>query len=245
MPSHAKMARLVSVPLSRAELGPRLRALADAVLPGEPVGDLCCDHAWLATALVGEGRVPRAIAVDRASDPLIATGQTLAGVGLGDRLELRQGDGFRELGRGEVASVVIAGVGSSLIGRMLGDAAREDRLAGVRRVIVQANDGFPRLGDLRTQIDALGWGLVEETLVVERDRFHLIMVAEPAPAGLRVRDEIDRELGPILRRRDDRSFEPWRSRERARIQQVLVDMDAARADPRRREAFERWLAMLE
>jgi tRNA (adenine22-N1)-methyltransferase len=235
----------VSIPLSRAELGPRLRALADAVLPGQPVADLCCDHAWLALALVGEGRVPRAIAVDRASDPLVGAARSIAGAGLGDRIALRQGDGFRMLGSGEVASVVIAGVGGPLLSGMLADAASEGRLAGVRRMIVHITEGFPRLGDLRARIDALDWGLVEETLVLERDRFHVILVAEPAPAGVRVRDEIDRELGPLLRRREDRLFEAWRTREHARITRALAGMRAARSSPGQYELFERWLAMLE
>lgn len=222
-----------------------MRALADAVLPGEVVGDLCCDHAWLATALVGEGRVPRAIAIDIASDPLVGAARTVAAAGLGDRIELRQGDGFRMLVPGEVASVVIAGVGAPLVGRMLGEATSEGRLVGVRRVIVHVTEGFPRLGDLRAQIDALGWGFVEETLVYERGRFHLIMVVEPSPAGVRVRDEIDRELGPLLRRREDPWFEAWRSREQARIREALVGMGGGRSEPGWRESFERWLAMLE
>jgi tRNA (adenine22-N1)-methyltransferase len=230
---------LVSIPLSRAELGPRLRTLADAVLAGEAVADLCCDHALLAVALVGEGRVPRAIAGDRANAPLVAAARTVAEVGLDDRIELRLGDGFDVLGPGEVASVVISGVGALLIARLLDDASGSGRLVGVRRLILNANDGFPRLGELRAQLAALGWGLVHETLVLERERFHLIMVAEPMPAGVPVRDEIDRELGPLLRRREDPWFEAWRARERARIEQALRRMTD------RREAFERWLAMLE
>lgn len=231
-------------PSSRAALGPRLRALADAVLPGQALGDLCCDHALLAIALVAEGRVPRAIAVDVASEPLIGAARAVWAAGLEDRIELRQGDGFHVLDPGEVASVVIAGVGASLAAKLLDEAASEGRLAGVRRVIVHADDGFPRLGELRATIDALDWGLVAETLVFERARFHLILVAEPAPAGSRLRDEVDRELGPRLRLRDDPLFEAWRVREHARVEQVLVDMRAGQPDPVRREQFERWLGML-
>ncbi len=219
------------------------------MLANQVVGDLACDHARLAIALVAEGRVPRAIASDIAAIPLLGAAEAVAAAGLADRIELRRGDGFRvfEPGKAEVATVVIAGIGAALAARMLADAASEGRLAGVQRVILHTDDGFPRLGQLRAQVDALGWALVAETLALERGRFHLILVAEPAPAGLRILDEADRELGPVLRRRrsEDPLFDAWRARERARVEQVLADMRASRADPQRRRQFERWLALLD
>lgn len=233
-------------PSNPAELGPRLRCLADAVLADQPVADLCCDHALLAIALVGEGKVPRAIAGDVASAPLVGAAQRIAAAGLGERIELRQGDGFRVLARAdEVASVVIAGVGAPLAARMLADAQRERRLEGLRRLVVQVNDGFPRLAQLRIEIDAAGWGLVSERLVAENERIYLVMVAEPAPAGSRLGDAIDRELGPLLRRGEDPLFSSWRAREQARVQGVLARMAEGRPDPLRREQLERWRAMLD
>ncbi|MFV8749957.1 tRNA (adenine(22)-N(1))-methyltransferase [Nannocystaceae bacterium ST9] len=231
-------------PLPRAELGPRLRTLADAVLPDLPVGDLCCDHARLAIGLVGEGRVPSAVAGDIASAPLVGAARAIAAAGLADRIALRRGDGFRVLEPGEVATVVLAGIGAALSARMLATAAREGRLAGVRRLVLHTDDGiFPRLGELRAQLAALDWGLVAETFALERGRFHLILVAERE--GERVRDEVDRELGPLLRRREDPLFGAWRARELARVQKVLADMRTGRGEPGRRGDFERWLAMLQ
>lgn len=219
--------------------------MADAVLPGRALADLCCDHAWLAVALVREGRVPRAIAIDIHEPPLVAAARALAEVEVevGGRVELRRGDGFAALEPGEVASVVIAGVGSPLIARILAAARDEGRLVGVERLILHADDGFPRLGELRARLVELGFGLVAETLALERGRFHLVLVAEPG-AGVGLRDAVDRELGPLLRRGDDPLFAAWRAREQARVRKAIAGMRAARDASAAIERFEAWLAML-
>jgi tRNA (adenine22-N1)-methyltransferase len=224
------------------ELGPRLRALADAVLPGRAMADLCCDHALVAATLVAEGRVPRAIAGDVRAAPLAVARSTLARLGVADRVALRRGDGFAVLEPGEVASVVIAGVGSARLAALLEQGADADRLVGIERMVLHAEDGFPRVGALRACIDRLGFGFVGETLVHERERFHLVMVVEPG-RGARVHDAVDRELGPLLRRGDDPNFVAWRVHERERIARALADMASARA-PAQREAFAAFHAML-
>lgn len=219
-----------------------MRALADAVVPGLPMADLCCDHALVAATLVAEGRVPRAIAGDIGEIPLDFARRTLARLGVEDRVALRRGDGFAVLEPGEVASVVIAGIGSPRLAAMLERGASSGRLADVARLVLHAEDGFPRLGELREQIDRLGFGFVAETLVHERERFHLVMVVEP-DRGARLHDAIDRELGPLLRRGDDPLFAAWRARELDRVARALDDMASGR-EPARRAAFEAWQAML-
>ncbi len=240
MPIHEERAAIELDPL----LGKRLRCIADAVLPGEPVADLCCDHAWLSIALVRAGRVPRAIAGDVHPGPIARTNQVLAQLSLADRISLRHGDGLDVLEPGEVASVVIAGVGAPLAARLLERGHASGRLVGVRRVIVQANDVFPRLGELRARLAALGWGLVDERLVHEHQRFYVVLIAEPLPAGSPLRDAIDRELGPRLRRGEDPLFVSWLAHERARVAAVLEGMQRGAPDPEHRARFAWWLEQL-
>jgi tRNA A22 N-methylase len=137
---------------------------------------------------------------------------------------------------------VIAGVGSARLAALLEQGADADRLVGIERMVLHAEDGFPRVGALRACIDRLGFGFVGETLVHERERFHLVMVVEPG-RGARVHDAVDRELGPLLRRGDDPNFVAWRVHERERIARALADMASARA-PAQREAFAAFHAML-
>lgn len=202
------------------ERGSRLRTIAERVLPGWPMADLCCDHAQLAAALVAEGRVPRAIASDVNRAPLAAA----AARGLSDGVELRCGDGFATLEAGEVATVVIAGVGAALAERIIRAGEASAKLEGVRRLIVQANHGFPKSGQLRGALAELGWAIVDEAVARDQGRLYVIMVAEPGPGP-----ELDgaaRELGPVLLRR---STEPlvaaWFEHERERIERAIVGME--------------------
>jgi tRNA (adenine22-N1)-methyltransferase len=227
-------------------LGPRLEAIAARVLPGLPLADLCCDHAHLAAELLARGRVPRAIAGDLEPGPLEGAARELRELGLGDRVELRCGDGLAVLEPGEVGTVVLAGVGAPLAQRLLSAGAASGRLAGVRRVIVQANHGFPKLGDLRATIDALGWSIVDECLVRDQGRIYTILVAAPGPVGtIGLRDEVDREIGPILRHARDPLLPAWIEHERARVARALAGMKAGAVAAERRASYERFATLLD
>jgi tRNA (adenine22-N1)-methyltransferase len=225
------------------ELGPRLRAIFERVLPGQPVADLCCDHAQLAAALVESGRVPFAIGVDINRPPLEAAAQMLDEMRLRERVQLRKGDGFSALEAGEVATVVIAGIGATLAERLLVAGAANGQLLGVRRVIVQVNHNFPRLGDVRETIDALGWSLIDECIARDQGRLYVILVAEPGGSSLR--DAVDRELGPILRRGHDPLWQHWIAREHERISRAFTSMPGSQADSEQLASYRAYLAMLE
>lgn len=229
-------------------LRPRLRAIADRVLPGQPVADLCCDHAQLAAALVESGHVPLAIAIDINHAPLRAAERMLAraanGAQLRERVRLRQGDGLMVVEPGEVATVVIAGVGATLAESLLEAGAASRRLLGVERVIVQANQaGFPALAPLRGTLDRLGWSLVDECLVDDQARLYVILVAEPGDAGMC--DAFDHELGPILRRGHDPLWPAWVEREHTRVLRACVAMGRSRAEREKLAIYRAYLAMLE
>ena len=226
------------------QLGPRLRAIAELILPGSPLADLCCDHASLAAAAVLDGRVPRAIAGDIHAGPLAAAAVKLEALGVSDRVELRQGDGLGVLAAGEVGTVVLAGIGAPLTERLLTEGSARGALTGVRRLVVQANHGFPKLGSLRATIDGLGWGFVDERIVRDRGRLYVILVAEPS-AGARLVDLVDRELGPILRRGHEDLFLDWIEREHARVLRACAGMERGRGQAESLAAHRRVLALLE
>lgn len=238
--------RVAGGPNAVIELRPRLRAIAERVLPGQPIADLCCDHARLAAALVESGRVPHAIAVDIHRAPLEAATQMLDEMGLRERVQLREGDGFSALEPSEATTVVIAGVGAGLAERLLEAGAASGRLLGVQRLIVQVNHNFPRLGSVRDTIDRLaphGWSLVDECLVRDQGRLYVILIAEPGGVGLC--DATDREIGPILRRGHDPLWQDWLAREHTRVRRACTTMRGSRAEGEQLERYRAFLAMLE
>ena len=112
---------------------PRLAGVAELAVPGRPLADIGTDHALVPAALVLEGTVPRALACDRAADPLARARVTIDRLGLAERIALRQGEGLAPIeDEDDVATVVIAGVGAqTMVAILAADPRRVRRLARV------------------------------------------------------------------------------------------------------------------
>jgi len=103
-------------------LRPRLAMTADLVPPGVAVADIGSDHAYLPVHLVRAGVCPRAIASDIGEGPLENARKTVARAGLGQKIELRLSDGFSRFAPTDAGCWVMAGMGGTLMARLL-DAA--------------------------------------------------------------------------------------------------------------------------
>lgn len=165
-----------SSPKSRVRLSPRLAAIAELVPPGRALADIGTDHALLPAALVLRGTVPRALACDRAAEPLARARATIDRLGLAERIALRRGDGLAALAAGEAETAVIAGVGArSALAILAGWPGR-----GLSRVIVQVNYGSE---EVRRWLVDHGLRIVDERLAEDRERFYTAIAAEPAPGA--------------------------------------------------------------
>jgi len=152
----------------------RLQAVARWVPPGAIVADIGADHAHLLIHLVLREQVKRGIAGELNEGPYRNARSQVERSGLSDRIEVRRGDGLSILKRGEADTVVIAGMGGTLIAEIL-EKGRE-KLSGVRRLVLQPNTGGERV---RRWLRENGWVPVGETLVEEGGILYEIIAAEP------------------------------------------------------------------
>lgn len=106
-------------------LDKRLRLCADMVL-GRRVCDVGTDHAYLAAALLTEGRCDTAIAADINEKPLAAALATLEKAGVSDRCTLILSDGLKSVPLDGVTDIVIAGMGGELIAKILSESGGLD-----------------------------------------------------------------------------------------------------------------------
>jgi tRNA (adenine22-N1)-methyltransferase len=195
------------------ELPSRLAAIAELVLADRPMADIGTDHGHLPAALIAAGRVPYAIGVDLRRGPLAQAGRAAARVG--GALELRLGEGLQPLNPGEVATIVVAGMGGPLIGEILRRGRQQ--LRGVSRLVLQPNQAAERVRDA---IEVLAWHLVHERWVEDRGRLYPVLVAEPgARAPLA---EIDRIQGPMLRQGGGALHQGWLASERERYAAAIL-----------------------
>jgi len=159
--------------LAAKKLSPRLKAALDLIPSGAAFADVACDHAHLAIAGVLAG-APRAIAVDIAERPLRVARKNAGFAGVLARISLRLGDGLAPLEPGEVAGVVVAGVGGRTCLQILAPAQLE-RL-DLAWLVLQVNRDLPKV---RTWLAAHGWRIERETLVRDGRRIFPTLLATP------------------------------------------------------------------
>ena len=203
------------------DLSTRLRAVAELVLPAQPMADIATDHGQLAAWLVETGVVPRAIAGDLKDGPLAGARQRTAGLDV----DVRAGDGLQVLDPGEVATVVIAGVGGSLMRRML--EAAPDVVAQTERFVLQPNTEWV---ETRRFIAERGWTLEDERMVEDRGKFYVVLAARPTAGEPAAWDEQDLLLGPLLRKAAGATWKRWVQRERQRRESALAEIGGADPD---------------
>nr|WP_255639527.1 tRNA (adenine(22)-N(1))-methyltransferase TrmK [Deinococcus betulae] len=145
------------MPRTVPSLDARLSAVL-ALVQARCHADIGSDHAHLPLRLLQLGRIERGIIVELNPGPLAHARRNVARAGLGERLEVRAGDGLAPLALGEVDSVSITGMGAQT---MLGILTREP-LRVPPALVLQPNDSAE---PLRRWAWAHGYGLRQEALV--------------------------------------------------------------------------------
>lgn len=93
--------------------------VADLIPPGLVVADIGTDHAFLPVHLVRQGICARAVASDIEVGPLRNAAKNIKRAGLDETIELRQSDGFVSFAATDAQCWVLAGMGGTLMVRLL------------------------------------------------------------------------------------------------------------------------------
>ncbi|MDB4868213.1 MAG: SAM-dependent methyltransferase [Cohnella sp.] len=221
------------------KLSRRLSILSEWVAPGSRFADIGTDHALLPVYLAAAGRVALAVAGDLNPGPVEAAGRRVAEAGLADIVSVRQGDGLAVLSPGEVDTVCIAGMGGSLMVRLLEDAG--DRLEGVRTLVLSphvAEDAVRRWlvvhsfvldRELLLEEDGVIYTLIravqtESASDAEARNAALYSEAVLAPCLPKVRISLLQEMGPLLIRSGGNEFRRKWGLEIAKREHVIQQM---------------------
>jgi len=153
-------------------LRPRLAMTADLVPPGLAVADIGSDHAYLPAHLVRAGHCPRAIASDIGEGPLENARKTVARANLRDKIELRLSDGFSRFTRSDADCWVMAGMGGTLMARLL-DAAPWLQQPGTTLVA----QPMRHADDLRAWLTTHGFVIEIETVCRDAGRPYMALRA--------------------------------------------------------------------
>ena len=170
------------------ELSRRLAAVAGMVTCGYRLADIGTDHAYIPISLVGEGRVPSAIAMDVNRGPLLRAEANIRGAGYEDRITTRISDGFLALKEGEADAAVIAGMGGGLTIRILQEGAGVVRT--LKECILQPQSEIEKV---RAFLLQEGFSFLAEDMVEEDGKYYPVI--KTAPPGVCGRQDNSRTCG--------------------------------------------------
>ena len=207
----------------------RLVAVARWVQSGQVMADIGTDHAYLPCWLVLNGVCPKAIATDVAEGPYLRALQTVTDLDLRAKVDIRLGPGLKVLGRGEAATIVMAGMGGRLICELL--QADMEKAAAASRLILQAQRE-PEL--VRSWLIGHGWRIIGDDLARDGKMWYNIIIAE---RGAMTLDE-DHLLYGITEGVDPKLRREWLSFRADGIQEIvtaLKDAPGTAAIERQRE----------
>ena len=157
--------------MPRITLSPRLLAAA-AFVRGGALIDVGTDHAYLPVYLMQNGIIERAVACDVAKMPLQNAAETVKLTGFTEKIQLRLSDGLDAVSPDEADEIVFAGMGGTLICRLLSRAYWLKNAS--KHLIFQPQS---RAEELRAYLYDNGFEILGEKAVFEGRRVYLALHA--------------------------------------------------------------------
>jgi tRNA (adenine22-N1)-methyltransferase len=236
------------------KLSRRLSALAEWVPQGARFADIGTDHALLPVFLAQSGKINYAVAGDVHDGPVEAAKRQVSEAGLEGVVSVRLGDGMSVLMPGEVDTVTIAGMGGSLMARILDQAG--ERLSGVNTLVLS-----PHVAEdaVRRWLASHDYVLDQEMLLEEDGIIYTLMRAVLIPDASEAQSRHSRlydqrvlapklprvslpllyEMGPLLLRQPNEAFYRKWEQEIGKRERVILQLSYSSA-PGAAEKAKEW-----
>ena len=218
-------------------LQPRLRLLAELVQDGARLADVGTDHGYLPVWLLLNGKISGAIASDINEAPLSHARCTAETYRVAEKISFRLCAGLDGIGRDEVDTVVIAGMGGETIQAIL--TAAPWTLESDITLLLQPMTKAP---ELRRWLTESGYCIVRERLVWDKSFLYPVLIVRPGRQSIR---EAERYCG--VNNEEDPLYGEYLARQCARLQRACRGMHSARRgdNTERTAALERLCEELE
>lgn len=153
-------------------LSKRLEAVASLVSSGHTLADIGTDHGYIPIYLIETGRIPRAVAMDINRGPLKKAKENILSHNLEQVIETRLSDGLAKLLPGEADTVLIAGMGGSLMSRILSDGRKV--LKSVSELVLQPQS---EIGAFRHFLHENGYKIADEKMLIDDGKYYVMFKA--------------------------------------------------------------------
>ncbi|MFC5467122.1 tRNA (adenine(22)-N(1))-methyltransferase [Cohnella suwonensis] len=236
------------------KLSRRLTALAEWVPQGARFADIGTDHALLPVYLATNGTIVYAVAGDIHDGPVEAARKQVADAGLSDIVSVRKGDGLAVLKPDEVDAVTIAGMGGSLMARILEQG--KDKLGAAKTLVLSPHvaeeavrrwlvkQGFVLDREQLLEEDGVIYTLLRATKAEDAEAAalangRLYDAGKKASGNERISDSLLYDMGPLLLQEASPAFFKKWEQEILKRERVILQLKHATA-PEAAEKAREW-----
>lgn len=154
-------------------LTPRLLKIAEMAEGGENIADIGTDHAYVPIYLLLCLGAKYAIAADINKGPLERADANIKKYGLEERIKTRLSDGLKEFSENDADTVIIAGMGGTLIAKILGDSPqmKKENITFVLQPMTAEEE-------LRKYLVQNGYYIVDEKMAQEGEKLYTVMTVK-------------------------------------------------------------------
>ena len=158
--------------MKNIQLSKRLQYVADFITPGLVLADIGTDHGFIPIYMVLADKSPKAFAMDINEGPLERATEHIEEKGLGDKIETRLSDGLQKLNGNEAESVLIAGMGGSLVIKILDEG--KHALEGVKELVLSPHTEADLV---RGYLKTTDFVIEKEGMVIDAGKYYVVIKA--------------------------------------------------------------------
>ena len=158
--------------MKNIQLSKRLQYVADFITPGLVLADIGTDHGFIPIYMVLADKTPKAFAMDINEGPLERATEHIEEKGLGDKIETRLSDGLQKLNGNEAEAVLIAGMGGSLVIKILDEG--KHALEGVKELVLSPHTEADLV---REYLKTTDFVIEKEGMVIDAGKYYVVIKA--------------------------------------------------------------------
>lgn len=203
--------------MEKIQLSKRLLEVAKYVPENSITADIGSDHALLPCYLIQQKIAKKAIAGEINEGPYQTAKRQVEKCGLQHLISVRKGDGLSIIENDEPTCVVIAGMGGSLIQKILEEG--KEKLKKAERLVLQPNIHSIEVRKWLLQHD---WELDHESILEEDGKIYEVLAAKrgdgrkpyenmPMASALLMGPFLMKEKSPVFRKKWNHELKHWQS----------------------------------
>lgn len=199
------------------QLSDRLQAVASMVTENSRLADVGTDHGYIPIYLCEMEKIPSAIAMDVKKGPLLRAEMNIERYHMQEKIRTRLSDGVRKLNPDEADSVVIAGMGGTLVMKILEEG--KEVLRSVKELVLQPQSDIDKV---RKYLYENEYVITADKIVCEEEKYYPMMHVRHG--HMEELEDIELKYGAFLLKEKNPVLKAFLKKEQSTLTGVLQNL---------------------